>query len=35
MGALKTARTLLPVAMLLVVFLTLLGIRPRLREYSA
>src|ERR1700744_5539970 len=35
MGALKPAPPLLPVAMLLVVFLTLLGIRPRLREYSA
>jgi hypothetical protein len=34
-GALKTARSILPVAVLLVVFLTLLGIRPRLREYTA
>jgi hypothetical protein len=35
MRTLSTARTLLPIASLLVVFLTLFGIRPRLREYAA
>jgi hypothetical protein len=35
MDALRTARTVLPVASLLIAFLTLFGIRPRLREYAA
>jgi hypothetical protein len=35
MSTLALAREILPVASLLIAFLALFGIRPRLREYAA